>query len=300
MERSEASLDLISLYLHDIGTVERLSEAEELELGHVIQQGKSVEASIAAGEPLTPELQYQIDEGTDAKWRMVEANLRLVVAEAKRYWRTGVPLLDLAQEGTLKLIGAAEDFDPTRGTKFSTLATPRIQAAMLATLAAREQGNRKLREIEQATENASLLLGEPHPTDEQIAELTRDLTPKQIRKFRWLRAVQKTVSLFYTDEENGNELQDRLADPAAVPTEVEALNNLDSANLRQLMSEILTDKERIVLELRFGLTNGEEVTYERISKQLGMNIRTIFRIERRALNKLRSDKSFKQRFLAQE
>ena len=259
--------DPVRMYLKEIGRVNLLSAAEEIDLASRIEDG---------------------DE--EAKRRLTEANLRLVVSIAKRYVGRGMLFLDLIQEGNMGLIKAVEKFDYTKGFKFSTYATWWIRQAITRAIADQARTIRipvhmvetinKLIRIQR-----SLLqdLGR-EPTPEEIGE-EMDLTPEKVRDI--LKIAQEPVSLETPiGEEDDSHLGDFIEDQEAVSPSDHAAYELLKEQLEDVL-DTLTDREENVLRLRFGLDDGRNRTLEEVGKVFGVTRERIRQIEAKALRKLR-------------
>jgi RNA polymerase primary sigma factor len=262
-----ATTDALQAFLMDIGKVRLLTAQEEVDLAKRIERGD-----------------------LDAKQRMVESNLRLVAWVAKNYRNQGLPYLDLIQEGTLGLVRAAEKFDYRKGFKFSTYATWWIRQAIARGLADKARTIRipvhvveKLNKIGRAERKLVTELGR-EPTPEEIAEVT-SIDPKEIVYIR--HATQDPVSLdrpIGDDEES--EFRRLIADEgAASPYDRAAENLIKEALDRALRS--LPQRERHVLELRYGLDGGYPRTYEEIGRALGLTRERIRQLENHSLKRLR-------------
>ena len=267
-EAREVSTDSLQLFLKDIGKVDLLTAAQEVELAKRIERGEH-----------------------RAKQEMVEANLRLVVSIAKRYRNQGLPFLDLIQEGTIGLVRAAEKFDHRKGFKFSTYATWWIRQAVARALADKGRTIRmpvhiveKLNKIVRSERKLRAELGR-EPTS---AEIARDveLTPDEVEQIR--RSSQAPVSLekpVGDDEESefGHFLTDEsepLPDEAA---EVE----LRKATLIRVLGT-LSLRERRVLELRYGLNGEHPCTLDEVGRAFNVTRERIRQIENQSLKKLRA------------
>jgi RNA polymerase primary sigma factor len=259
--------DPVRLYLKEIGNVPLLSKEEELDLARRAKEGDS-----------------------HAKARLAEANLRLVVSIARRYGGRGMQLLDLIQEGNLGLIKAVERFDYEKGYKFSTYATWWIRQAITRSIADQsrtiripvhmvESINRTKRTIRELTQE----LGR-EPKEEELAERMR-MSPEHVREI--LKNAQDTVSLESpVGEEEDGHLGDFIRDEQL---EIPAKAAVFSV-LREEIGEVmktLTDREREVLELRFGLEGGEGKTLEEVGQLFHVTRERIRQIEAKALRKLR-------------
>ncbi len=263
----EPSLDSLRLYLRSIGKVELLTAAQEVELAKRIERGDMI-----------------------AKRQMVEANLRLVVSIAKGYLGRGLSFLDLIQEGSLGLIRAVEKFDYRRGYKFSTYATWWIRQAVTRAIADKARTIRipvhmveKLNRIAYVERQLVQLLGrEPEP--EEIAiELRWSVTDvKEI-----LRVAQLPVSLEKpVGDEEESELGDFVADDAVAEPFEEASEHLQREGVRKAL-DALPERERQVIELRYGLTGLEPLTLEEVGRTFGVTRERIRQIENNTLKKLK-------------
>lgn len=259
--------DPVRMYLKEIGRVNLLSAAEEIALAKRIEQG---------------------DE--EAKKRLAEANLRLVVSIAKRYVGRGMLFLDLIQEGNMGLIKAVEKFDFEKGFKFSTYATWWIRQAITRAIADQartiripvhmvETINKLIRVQRQLLQD----LGR-EPTPEEIAE-EMDLTPDKVREI--LKIAQEPVSLETPiGEEDDSHLGDFIEDQEATSPSDHAAYELLKEQLEDVL-DTLTDREENVLRLRFGLDDGRTRTLEEVGKVFGVTRERIRQIEAKALRKLR-------------
>lgn len=259
--------DPVRMYLKEIGRVDLLSAEEEIELAEKIEQG---------------------DE--EAKRRLAEANLRLVVSIAKRYVGRGMLFLDLIQEGNMGLIKAVEKFDYRKGFKFSTYATWWIRQAITRAIADQartiripvhmvETINKLIRVQRQLLQD----LGR-EPTPEEIAE-DMDLTPDKVREI--LKIAQEPVSLETPiGEEDDSHLGDFIEDQEATSPSEHAAYELLKEQLEDVL-DTLTDREENVLRLRFGLDDGRTRTLEEVGKVFGVTRERIRQIEAKALRKLR-------------
>jgi RNA polymerase primary sigma factor len=259
--------DPVRMYLKEIGRVDLLSAAEEIELASRIEQG---------------------DE--EAKRRLSEANLRLVVSIAKRYVGRGMLFLDLIQEGNMGLLKAVEKFDYRKGFKFSTYATWWIRQAITRAIADQARTIRiPVHMVETINKlirvQRSLLqdLGR-EPTPEEIGE-EMDLTPEKVRDI--LKIAQEPVSLETPiGEEDDSHLGDFIEDQEAVSPSDHASYELLKEQLEDVL-DTLTDREENVLRLRFGLDDGRTRTLEEVGKVFGVTRERIRQIEAKALRKLR-------------
>jgi RNA polymerase primary sigma factor len=292
--KAAATSDPVRMYLKEIGRVPLLSAAEEVELA------KRVEAGLFASEKLTTvrdlpvglerELEQVERDGQFAKKRLIEANLRLVVSIAKRYVGRGMLFLDLIQEGNLGLIRAVEKFDYTKGYKFSTYATWWIRQAITRAIADQartiripvhmvETINKLLRVQRQMLQD----LGR-EPTPEELgAEL--ELPPERVREIQKLAQEPVSLETPIGEEEDSN-LGDFIEDSDAIVP-------IDAASFILLQEQLdailhtLSEREKKVIQLRFGLTDGHARTLEEVGREFGVTRERIRQIESKTLSKLR-------------
>jgi RNA polymerase sigma factor RpoD-like protein len=292
------SADLVRAYLNGIGRTKLLTAAEEVDLAKRIEAGlfASEAMSGSSDEPvtLTPKLlrEYEalIADGQAAKNHLLEANLRLVVSIAKRYTGRGMALLDLIQEGNLGLIRAVEKFDYTKGFKFSTYATWWIRQAITRAMADQSRTIRlpvhlveQINRLVRVRRELSASLGREPSTAEIAAEL--EIEPFKVIEL--LSYDREPVSLDQTVGEDGeSQLGDFIAD-------TDAVNNNDNVSYSLLKDEVrtvldtLTERERDVIRLRFGLDDGRQRTLDEIGREFGLSRERIRQIEKGTINKLR-------------
>jgi RNA polymerase primary sigma factor len=287
--------DLFRQYLREIGRIPLLTAADEVELARSVEAGLFAEEYLAlhhetVDDRLADELDHLIVRGRIAKRRLVEANLRLVVSVAKRYIGRGLTMLDLVQEGNLGLIRAVEKFDYTRGYKFSTYATWWIRQAMSRALADQartirvpvhvvELINRVVRVQRQLLQERGM-----EPTTADVAAVL-ELPEERVSEV--LRLAQEPVSLHApVGEEDDVALGDLIEDgDAASPVESAAFLLLRE-HLEAVLST-LGERERKVVQLRYGLIDGRPRTLEEIGRLFGVTRERIRQIESKTLNKLR-------------
>ncbi|MGW7519947.1 RNA polymerase sigma factor [Streptomyces sp. NPDC054796] len=288
------SADLFRQYLREIGRIPLLSAAEEVELARRVEAGLFAEEKLANHSNLDSQLALDLDQlvvlGRMAKRRLIEANLRLVVSVAKRYVGRGLTMLDLVQEGNLGLIRAVEKFDYARGYKFSTYATWWIRQAMSRALADQARTIRVpvhvVELINRVVRVQRRMLQERgyEPTPEEVA-VQLDLTEERVTEV--LRLAQEPVSLHApVGEEDDVNLGDLIEDgDAASPVESAAFLLLRE-HLEAVLST-LGERERKVVQLRYGLVDGRPRTLEEIGRLFGVTRERIRQIESKTLNKLR-------------
>lgn len=294
-DSSGPSSDLFRQYLREIGRIPLLTAVEEVELARRVEAGLFAEERLA-GTPDIDDSQLAVDldklvvMGRMAKRRLIEANLRLVVSVAKRYVGRGLTMLDLVQEGNLGLIRAVEKFDYARGYKFSTYATWWIRQAMSRALADQARTIRVpvhvVELINRVVRVQRRLLQERgyEPTAEEVAAQL-DLAPERVGEV--LRLAQEPVSLHApVGEEDDVALGDLIEDgDAASPVESAAFLLLRE-HLEAVLST-LGERERKVVQLRYGLVDGRPRTLEEIGRIFGVTRERIRQIESKTLNKLR-------------
>ncbi|MFE0728044.1 RNA polymerase sigma factor [Streptomyces antibioticus] len=288
------SSDLFRQYLREIGRIPLLTAAEEVELARRVEAGLFAEEKLGSTPDLDSQLAVDLDRlvvrGRMAKRRLIEANLRLVVSVAKRYVGRGLTMLDLVQEGNLGLIRAVEKFDYARGYKFSTYATWWIRQAMSRALADQARTIRVpvhvVELINRVVRVQRRMLQERgyEPTPEEVADQL-DLAPERVGEV--LRLAQEPVSLHApVGEEDDVALGDLIEDgDAASPVESAAFLLLRE-HLEAVLST-LGERERKVVQLRYGLVDGRARTLEEIGRIFGVTRERIRQIESKTLNKLR-------------
>ncbi|WSJ69672.1 RNA polymerase sigma factor [Kitasatospora sp. NBC_01302] len=286
--------DLFRQYLREIGRIKLLSAVEEVELARQVEAGLFAEQHLAEHGlpegPLADELDQLVVLGRIAKRRLIEANLRLVVSVAKRFIGRGLTMLDLVQEGNLGLIRAVEKFDYTRGYKFSTYATWWIRQAMSRALADQARTIRvpvHVVELINRVLRVQRRLLQEHGTEPTAAQLGLVLELSEARVREVLRLAQEPVSLHTPI---GNEEEVALGD---LIEDADATSPAESAAfllLREHLEAVLAtlgERERKVVELRYGLADGRPRTLEEIGALFGVTRERIRQIEAKTLAKLR-------------
>lgn len=297
--------DPVRMYLKEIGKVPLLSADEEIELAQNMEEGAVATEKInvlkgrldGASEEEKAEikeeiktLQRDVDKGADAKKRLAEANLRLVVSIAKRYVGRGMLFLDLIQEGNLGLIKAVEKFDYKKGYKFSTYATWWIRQAITRAIADQARTIRipvhMVETINKLIRVSRQLLQElgREPSPEEIAK-EMNMPVERVREI--LKISQEPVSLETPiGEEEDSHLGDFIKDDnVPVPADAAAFTLLKE-QLEEVLGT-LTEREQKVLTLRFGLEDGRARTLEEVGKEFNVTRERIRQIEAKALRKLR-------------
>ena len=291
---SGPSADLFRQYLREIGRIPLLSAAEEVELARCVEAGLFAEAKLTdhstADGTLALDLDRLVVMGRMAKRRLIESNLRLVVSVAKRYVGRGLTMLDLVQEGNLGLIRAVEKFDYARGYKFSTYATWWIRQAMSRALADQARTIRVpvhvVELINRVIRVQRRLLQERgyEPTPEEVGAHL-DLTEERVSEV--LRLAQEPVSLHApVGEEEDVNLGDLIEDGDA-PSPVETAAFLLLREHLEAVLSTLGERERRVVQLRYGLVDGRPRTLEEIGRLFGVTRERIRQIESKTLSKLR-------------
>jgi RNA polymerase nonessential primary-like sigma factor len=311
------SADMVRTYLREIGRVPLLSREQEIIYGKQVQQMMTL---LEAKEALSKEIDHEpsvsewaahvnqsetqlnhlMTQGKRAKQKMIEANLRLVVAIAKKYQKRNMEFLDLIQEGTLGLERGVEKFDPMRGYKFSTYAYWWIRQAITRAIA--QQGRtirlpihitEKLNKIKKVQRELAQKLGRsPSPT-EIAKEL--ELEPAQIREY--LNMARQPVSLDVRVGENQDtELQEMLEDDGPSP-EYYTTQEFLRHDLNNLLAE-LTPQQRQVVALRFGLEDGNELSLAKVGERLNLSRERVRQLEHQALAHLRRRRANVKEYVA--
>jgi RNA polymerase primary sigma factor len=286
--------DLVRIYLREIGRVPLLTAQDEVDLAKSIEAGLFAEEKLqgdraACGGTLLSDLAQLATDGMQAKQRLIEANLRLVVSIAKRYIGRGLVFLDLIQEGNLGLIRAVEKFDYTKGYKFSTYATWWIRQAITRAIADQARTIRIPVHMVETINKMARIQRQLHQdlgreaTPEEIAE-EMGLTPERVAEIQ--RIAQEPVSLQSPIGEEDSDLGDFIEDAdAVVPMEAAAFIMLQD-QLEQVLDNLSIREQRII-QLRFGLTDGHPRTLEEVGREFGVTRERIRQIESKTLAKLR-------------
>jgi RNA polymerase primary sigma factor len=290
-----SAADPVHMYLKEIGKVKLLDAALEVELAERIVAGNEAAQRLVerevTGEPYAGRAadRVKVRRGQQAKEALIEANLRLVVSIAKRYRNRGLAFLDLIQEGNLGLMRAVEKFDHTKGFKFSTYATWWIRQAITRAIADQARTIRipvhmvdTINKVMRAQRQLLQDFGR-EPTVDEVA-VRAEMHPVRVRDI--LKVSQETVSLDQPMGEDDFSLSDLIEDEAAIaPSEAAARAMLNEA-VNQALSE-LSERERRVVRLRFGLDDGEMRTLEEVGREFGVTRERIRQIESKTLAKLR-------------
>lgn len=315
--------DAVRAYLHEIGRVPLLSHEDEIVLGKQVQrlmalleareqlaqelpEGADLEAAISTAQWAEAtglseaELKQQLHRGQRAKRKMIEANLRLVVAVAKKYQKRNLEFLDLIQEGTLGLERGVEKFDPMKGYKFSTYAYWWIRQAITRAIAQQARTIRlpihiteKLNKIKRVQRELSQKLGRSPSVVEIGKEL--ELEPRQVREY--LTVSRQPVSLDVRIGDNQDtELQDLLEDDGASPEDYTVQQSLRQ-DIFKMLSE-LTPQQQEVINLRFGLADGNPLSLAKVGQRMGISRERVRQLEQQALKHLRRRKGTVNGYLA--
>ncbi|MGM3305411.1 RNA polymerase sigma factor, RpoD/SigA family [Anabaena sp. WFMT] len=309
--------DMVRTYLREIGRVPLLTREQEIVYGKQVQQMMTL---LDAKEALSKKLDHEpslaewathvnqsenevkqtVAQGKRAKQKMIEANLRLVVAIAKKYQKRNMEFLDLIQEGTLGLERGVEKFDPMRGYKFSTYAYWWIRQAITRAIA--QQGRtirlpihitEKLNKIKKVQRELAQKLGRS-PTPTEIAK-ELELEPAQIREY--LNMARQPVSLDVRVGDNQDtELQEMLEDDGPSP-EYYTTQEFLRQDLNNLLAE-LTPQQREVVALRFGLEDGNEMSLAKVGERLNLSRERVRQLEHQALAHLRRRRANVKEYVA--
>ena len=285
--------DTIGLYLKEVSRVPLLTAEEEVDLSQRIERGRMAREELADGKVSSKrhiELRMLIEDGWSAREHLVTANSRLVISVAKKYMGRGVPFLDLIQEGNIGLIRATKKFDYRRGHKFSTYATWWIRQAVTRAIADQgrtirvpvhmgDQINKLLRTQHQLTQK----LGRD-PSIEELA-IALDVLPKKVENM--IQVSRRPLSLETpTDNEDDSVLGDFIEDNEIPAPDETATYNLLREHLEMVMDS-LPPREVRILQLRYGLLDGQAYTLEEVGRKMGVTRERVRQIEAQALSRLR-------------
>jgi RNA polymerase primary sigma factor len=285
--------DTIGLYLKEVSRVPLLTAEEEVELAQRIERGRIAREELAKGnaiETRKQELRKLIEHGWEGREHLITANSRLVISVAKKYMGRGVPFLDLIQEGNIGLIRATKKFDYRRGHKFSTYATWWIRQAVTRAIADQgrtirvpvhmgDQINKLLRVQHQLTQK----LGR-EPSVEELADAL-DVPPKKVENM--IQVARRPLSLETpTDDEEDSVLGDFIEDDESPPPDETATYNLLRQHLEEVLNK-LPPREVRILQLRYGLLDGQAYTLEEVGRKMGVTRERVRQIEAQALSRLR-------------
>lgn len=307
-EYSKVSDDSVGALFKEMARYPLLKPSEEVELARRIQELVALEAlqqslqeklgrvpdrsEVAAAASISEaQLQQRLHLGRAAKRKMISSNLRLVVSIAKRYLNRGVPFLDLIQEGALGLNRATEKFDPSKGYKFSTYAYWWIRQGITRTIANQGRTIRlpvhiveQLNKLKRAYRELKRSL-QRHPTETELAEALL-ITPEHLRELQQVR--RKSLSLNHRiGVEESSELMDILEDSETQSPEEQMNEMMMRQDILEVLDSILTEREKDIVALRYGLLTGEPHTLEEVSSIFNLSRERVRQIQNKAMRKLR-------------
>jgi RNA polymerase primary sigma factor len=290
------SADSIGWYLSNIGRVPLLTAAEEIELAHHVQQMKRLQE--LPSEQLTSRQKHQIRMGTRARDRMMAANLRLVVSVAKKYQNQGLELLDLVQEGAIGLERAVDKFDPAMGYKFSTYAYWWIRQGMTRAIdnSARTirlpiHVSEKLSKMRRITRELSHRFGR-QPNRLELAH-AMGLSPDELEDLISQSAPCASLDAHARGDDDRSTLGELIADPNSNESMDSMDRSLQKEHLGTWLSQ-LNERERRIIELRFGLEGNEPLTLAEIGRQINVSRERVRQLEAKAILKLRMMTNYQQ------
>jgi RNA polymerase sigma factor (sigma-70 family) len=300
MNAMDAGDETVRQYLDGIGTYDLLTAEDEVMLAKAIERGREAEAEMESGEfpeDRRAEIEAAINAGLRARRRFIQANLRLVVSIAKRYQHSGLPFLDLVQEGNLGLIRAVEKFEYRKGFKFSTYATWWIRQAISRAIADKSRTIRvpvhmmdTITQV-QTAENELVKRTGRQPNNDEIAE-EAGLTPEKVAEAK--RIAPEPVSIFEPVGEDSAVLGDFIEDLEATDPFDFALTSLRLEDLGEVMGR-LNERERLVIAMRYGLGNIEPRTLDEVGRHFNVTRERIRQIESKAIAKMRAPVKPKRR-----
>ena len=286
--------DLVRLYLTDIGQYPLLTKDDEVRLAQAIEAGREAAEKLEAGGKMTPtekrKIKIEARKGEDAQQTFVQSNLRLVVSISKKYQASGLPLLDLIQEGNLGLMKAVEKFDPDKGFRFSTYATWWIRQAITRAIA---DQSRTIRIPVHLVEIINRVVATQREMTQELghevsaAELSAVLDLSEDKINELLRLNLDTLSLEqpYGDGEDFA-LSDTIVDRESAAPEVAAAQHMLDEEIHKILGD-LEERERNVVIMRFGLGDAQPATLEEVGKAFGITRERVRQIEVKTIAKLR-------------
>ena len=293
-QQAQIAADSVRLYLQEIGETDLLTMAEEVWLSKRMERGLAAEDRLATDDLLTPEereeLDYDRKDGEEAREHLIRANLRLVVSVAKKYVGRGLSFLDLIQEGNIGLMKATDKFDYMRGYKFSTYATWWIRQAITRAISDQSRTIRLPVHVGETINRVKKMshrlqqIYEREPTHEEIAS-AMDLPEEKVRQV--LDVSRHPVSLEAPVGQDGDAFLGDFIEDDSTPAPLEvASQQLLKSQIGEALHK-LTERERRIIVLRFGLEDGRFRTLEEVGKDFGITRERIRQIEAKALRKLR-------------
>jgi RNA polymerase nonessential primary-like sigma factor len=293
-QSGNVNLDSIGAYLREIGRIPMLTAEQEIQYSRTIQAWLTSPAADKAADELNPDEQNAFRGYIRAKQRMVDANLRLVVSVAKKYWASSVPMMDLIQEGAIGMQRAAEKFDPTKGYKFSTYAHWWIRQAITRAIA--EQGRvirlpvhltEKINKINKYSREFQREKGRK-PTVAEIAAHMK-IAPAQVQQIFDDRRDVGSLNRIIPGMDGEKELMDSIEAPAPEPDErAEMLKRIEKLSWK------LTPMEERVVRLRYGLETGETMKIAEIAVRINQSDRIAKVLNQRAMRKIRAAAQYYQ------
>ena len=306
--RKAVSDDTVGAFFKEMARYPLLKAEEEIELAHHVQflvqteqlrerlqselNRNPTKAELAKEAGLTErQLEHRLYQGRAAKRKMIRSNLRLVVSIAKRYLNRGVAFLDLIQEGAIGLNRAAEKFDADKGYKFSTYAYWWIRQAITRTIANDARTIRlpihiveKLNKLKKTQRNLKQEL-QRNPTEEELAAAL-DTSPENLRQLLQLR--RRSLSLNHrVGKGEETELVDMLEDSGEQSPESQMSESMMRLDIWEVLNEVLTDREKEVISLRYGLASSEPYTLEQVGSLFHLSRERVRQIQSKAMRKLR-------------
>ncbi len=292
LDEGSEQASALSLYLREMGRVPLLTPKEEIRLALLVQQGQ-IEQQRAIEHDTLPNEEV-MEQAKDAQHRLIEANLRLVVSIARKYQHAGLALLDLIQEGNQGLMIAVEKFDPTKGYKLSTYATWWIRQFVSRAIANQARTIRlpiHLQETIHRFSKVRAYLDQELGREPTAKEIAQQMGTNEEKVYELLKVSQHSVSLETpVDEDNDNELGSLIVDQTfESPIEITARHQLQESVTDALQD--LSQREREVLQLRYGLLDNTSRTLSEVGEILHVSRERIRQIEAKALQKLRVNRS---------
>ena len=289
-----AAGDAVKMYLHEIGQVKLLTAEDERRLGKAIRDGQNAKRQLEGAHGLgvreKREVRAIVREGDEALEHLIKANLRLVVSIARRYEGRELQFADLIQEGNIGLMRAAEKYDWEKGFKFSTYATWWIRQAMMRAMA--DQGRtiripshvvELINRVAKAQRELTVEL-ERDPSLEEISERTL-LEPDRVGELLQLSSTIVSLDQPLSSEDDSGTISDRVPDGAEAPVELAERNQLIAAISQELQQ--LPERDRRILEKRFGIPDGQPRTLDDVAKEEGVTRERIRQIEQKTLARMR-------------